>query len=177
MAEKSTIARPYAQAAFDLAQSQNDLSGWSDMLSVAAQVAANEEMDAVINSPGLNTDQIADIMINVCGDKLSQSGENFMRVLASNRRLNVLGEIASLYEKSRAEAESKVDAEVVSAFELSAAQLQALTDGLKKRLNRDVQLTTRVDESIIGGAIVRAGDLVIDGSVTGQLDKLAQTLR
>jgi len=174
MAEKSTIARPYAQAAFDLAQ--GDLATWSDMLALAASVANNADMQAIIHSPSLSTEQVADVMLNVCGDKLTKHGQNFIRVLASNRRLNVLDEIANEYEQRRAEAESKIDAEVVSAFELSAAQLQTLSDGLKKRLNREVNLTTRIDESIIGGAIVRAGDTVIDGSVTGQLDKLAQTL-
>ncbi len=176
MAEKSTIARPYAQAAFDLAQAEGNLAAWTDMLQLAAAVVADEQMQDVVNSPALTTDQIAGFMLKVCGDKLSKVGQQYIRVLAANRRLNVLDDIVSLFEQRRAEAESKIDAEVVSAFELTPAQLQALSDGLKKRLNRDVQLTTRVDESIIGGAIVRAGDLVIDGSVTGQLDKLAQSL-
>lgn len=176
MAEKSTIARPYAQAAFELAQEKGDLKIWSDMLELCAMIVRDERVSRLIGNPEVSKDALVELILNVAGDRLNTVGRNFIRVLANNGRLNVLSEIASLYEQHRADAECRVDAEVISAFPLSDAQQQALAAGLKKRLGREVRLTASTDESLIGGAIVRAGDLVIDGSVTGHLNKLAQTL-
>jgi len=176
MAEKSTIARPYAQAAFDLAQEHGDLKNWSEMLELCAMIVSDEQVSRLIGNPEVSQDSLVELILNVAGDRLDTVGANFIRVLAANGRLNVLPEIAALYEQHRAEAERYVDAEVISAFPMSDAQQQALVEGLKKRLGREVRLTASTDESLIGGAIVRAGDLVIDGSVTGNLNKLAQTL-
>ena len=176
MAEKSTIARPYAQAAFSLAESQDSLKKWSDMLQLAAAVASDEAMQLLIGNPSIESDKLIDTFIGICGDGLDQHGQNFVRVLVENKRLDVLPEIADLYEEKRAEAESTVEAEVTSAIPLSEAQQTQLVAALKKRLGREVTLVTKTDENIIGGAVVRAGDLVIDASVTGQLEKLANTL-
>lgn len=176
MAEKSTIARPYAQAAFDLAQEAGDLKGWSNMLQILATVTANDDVQALIGNPEVESQTLADIIIDICGDTLNDKGKNFVRVLAANKRLDVMPEIAEQYEQHRAEAERTVVAEVTSAFPLSEAQQQQLIAALKKRLGREVTLVTRTDDSIIGGAVVRAGDLVIDASVTSQLEKLANTL-
>lgn len=176
MAEKTTIARPYAQAAFDLAQEKGDLKTWSEMLELCAMIVSDEQVRRLIGNPEVSKDSLVELILNVAGDRLDTVGTNFIRVLAANGRLNVLPEIAALYEQHRAEAERYIDAEVISAFPMSDAQQQALVDGLKKRLGREVRLTASTDESLIGGAIVRAGDLVIDGSVTGHLNKLAQAL-
>lgn len=176
MAEKSTIARPYAQAAFDLAKDKNDLKSWSDMLAFGAMIVSDEQVSPLIDNPEVSKDSLVELILNVAGDQLDTVGSNFIRVLADNGRLNVLPEIAALYEQHRAEAERYIDAEVISAFPISEAQQQSLVEGLKKRLGREVRLTASIDESLIGGAIVHAGDLVIDGSVTGHLNKLAQTL-
>ncbi len=176
MAEKSTIARPYAQAAFDLAQEHGDLKSWSEMLELCAMIVSDEQVSRLIGNPEVSQDSLVELILNVAGDRLDTVGANFIRVLAANGRLNVLPEIAALYEQHRAEAERYIDAEVISAFPMSDAQQQALVEGLKKRLGREVRLTASTDETLIGGAIVRAGDLVIDGSVTGHLNKLAQTL-
>lgn len=176
MAEKSTIARPYAQAAFDLAEEKNDLERWSDMLQLCAMIVADEQVKRLIGNPNMSKDKLVELILKVAGDNLNTVGCNFIRVLSNNGRLNVLSEIASLYEQHRAEAERRVDAEVISAFPLSDAQQQSLVESLKKRLGREVRLTASTDESLIGGAIVRAGDLVIDGSVSGHLNKLAQAL-
>ncbi|HEB86769.1 MAG TPA: F0F1 ATP synthase subunit delta [Gammaproteobacteria bacterium] len=176
MAEKSTIARPYAQAAFDLAQEKNDLKTWSDMLQLCAMIVRDEQVSRLIGNPGVSKGALVELILKVAGDNLNTVGRNFIRVLANNGRLNVLSEIESLYEQHRADAERRVDAEVISAFPLSDAQQQALAASLEKRLGREVRLTASTDESLIGGAIVRAGDLVIDGSVTGHLNKLAQAL-
>ena len=176
MAEKTTIARPYAQAAFDLAQAAGDLKSWSGMLQLVAMVTDEATMKALIGNPGVQRERLVDLIIDICGDNLNEAGKNFLRVLGENKRLNVLTEIAVLYEQQRAEAEKSVDAQVVSAFALSEAQIAQFSAALKKRLGRDVNLVAKVDASIIGGAIVQAGDLVIDGSITEKLNKLSHAL-
>ena len=176
MAEKSTIARPYAQAAFDIAKNKSDLKGWSDMLQLTAAVVSDEQISNFIGNPQVSKDVLVDLVLKVCGNNLNTEGQNFIRVLAGNNRLNVLAEISALYEAHRADAERTVEAEVTSAFPLTDAQQQTLTTALKQKLGREISLTVQTDESLIGGAIVRAGDMVIDGSVTGHLEKLAQAL-
>ena len=176
MAEKSTIARPYAQAAFDMASQQSNLKGWSDMLQLIAAVAADETMHSLIGNPSIDSDKLVDVFIGVCGEGLDQFGQNFVRVMADNKRLDVASEVAELYEAKRAEAESTVSAEVTSAFPISDALKEQLAAALKKRLGREVTLVSKTDESMIGGAIVRAGDMVIDASITGQLEQLAYKL-
>ena len=176
MAEKSTIARPYAQAAFSMAETQGALKKWSDMLQLIAAIASDDAMQGLIGNPSIDSKKLVDTCVGICGDGLDQYGQNFVRVLAENKRLDVMPEIADLYELKRAEAESTIEAEVTSATPMSEAQQAQLVAALKKRLGREVTLVTRTDDSIIGGAIVRAGDLVIDASVTGQLEKLANTL-
>jgi F-type H+-transporting ATPase subunit delta len=141
-----------------------------------AVVASDALMQDMISNPAIESSKIVDVMAGVAGDNLNDTGKNFLNVLAENGRLNVLPEIAELYEQHRAEAEKTVEAEITSAFPLSDAQKQQLIDALKNRLGREISLVTKTDESIIGGAIVRAGDLVIDGSVSSQLDKLGNSL-
>jgi F-type H+-transporting ATPase subunit delta len=176
MAENITIARPYAQAIFSLAQEQGDLKGWSDMLQFAAAVAADPEMVAVIDSPRFDNAQVADLFIEICGDKLNDAGKNMIRVLAENDRLEVLPEVAELYEAERSAVEGTIVAEVISATTLNDAQQKNIAEALKKRLGRDVTLECKIDESLLGGAIIRAGDVVIDGSVVGKLEKLTSAL-
>jgi len=176
MAEKSTIARPYAQAAFELAEAGGDLKSWSMMLELGAMIVSDDQVAELISNPNISKESLLELMLNVAGDRLDKVGSNFIRVLVANGRLIVLPEIAALYEQHRAEAERYVDAEVISALPLSDAQQQTLIQGLTKKLGREVRLTASIDEALIGGAIVRAGDLVIDGSVSGHLNKLAQTL-
>lgn len=176
MAENITIARPYAQAVFSLAQEQGDLKGWSDMLQFAAAVAADPEMVAIIDSPRFDNSQLADMFIEVCGDKLNDAGKSMIRVLAENDRLSILPEVAELFEAERANVEGTVVAEVTSAVALNEAQQKSIIEALKKRLGREVTLECNIDESLLGGAIIRAGDVVIDGSVVGKLEKLASTL-
>ena len=177
MAEKTTIARPYAQATLALAKEQNALQQWSDMLQFTSAVAADSEMAAIIASPKLGSEQTAELFLDICGDKLNEHGKNLIRILAENGRLDVLAEITALFEIERAQSEGTVEAQVVSAVELNDAQKSGITESLKKRLGRDVTLNCSVDAAIVGGAIIRAGDVVIDGSVTGKLQKLATALK
>ena len=176
MAENITIARPYAQAIFSTAQEQGDLAGWSATVQFAAAVVSDPEMAALIDSPRFDKGQIAELLIDVCGDKLNDAGKNMIHVLAENDRLEVLPEIAELYEAERAAVEGTVVAEVISATALNDAQQGKIAAALKNRLGRDVTLECKTDESLLGGAIIRAGDVVIDGSVVGKLEKLASAL-
>lgn len=176
MAELSTLARPYAKAAFQAAVEAGDLQAWSDMLAVASEVANNQEMEAVLNHPGLSGEQQAQTLIDVCGEKLNEAGQNLVNVLAENKRLALLPHILEQFEHLKAEQEKVVDVEITSAFDVTDDTKQKLTQALKAKLDKDVRVTTTVDSSLVGGAIIRAGDMVIDGTVRGKLAKLAEAM-
>ncbi len=176
MAELTTVARPYAQAVFERAQATGRFADWSDELHFAAAVATDSQMENMIESTRLTKVELADLFIGVCAEQLGEEARNLVRLLAENRRLVLLPEIAAVYEVLRAEAESTVEAEMVSAYPLEDAQRARIAEALKTRLGRNVTLSATVDESLIGGAIIRAGDLVIDGSVRGKLGRLASAL-
>jgi F-type H+-transporting ATPase subunit delta len=176
MSELITLARPYASAAFELANEQKQYDHWSEMLAFMAAVAHDGTMRAVLDSPRLGEEQAAELFISVCAKRIDDQGRNFIRLLAENRRLTLLPEIAALFEFMRREAEGKIDAEVVSAKEISKEQIAAIAKALKARLGREVNLTARTDESLLGGAVIRAGDLVIDGSIRGSLNRLSTVL-
>ena len=173
MAEKTTIARPYAEAVFSLAQEQKDLKTWSTVLQTLSLVVENQEMNTLISNTNVIKTQLADLILEICGSKFSDQAKNLVKLLAENRRLPFLSEIAHQFEILRAEAEKTIEAEVVSAFEISETQRKQIADKLKTRLGREVTLSCVVDESLIGGAIIKAGDLVIDGSTRGQIQKLS----
>ena len=176
MSERATLARPYATAAFALAQEKKALKKWSEMLTLLAAVVRDDRMRARLDDPRIARERLAALLIEIGGKNVDKDGANFLRVLAENRRLPVLPEIAALFEERRAAAEARVEAEVVSAYEVSAAQLKKISAALEKKLGREVTLTPRVDASLLGGIVIRAGDLVIDGSVRGQLHALATHL-
>ena len=176
MAEAITVARPYAQAAFMYASAQQALSDWSDMLSLLAAIADDADMHELIDSPQLTEIQLADLFIQIGGDRINSNGANFIRELAVNGRLKLLPEIAALYEIQRRAAEGSVQAEMVSAFPASEAQQAEVIASLRKRLGRDIELSCSTDTDLLGGAIIRAGDLVIDGSVRGKLERLGAAL-
>jgi F-type H+-transporting ATPase subunit delta len=173
MAEKATIARPYAKAAFEAAREHNALERWSKVLATASSVVQDERVARLLSSPRVTPEQLSGLIGEIVGADLNEQTGNFLATLASNRRLALLPEIASMYEGLRAEAENIADVQVVSAVALDEAQKQRLAAALKKRLQRDVRLHVEVDASLIGGAIVRAGDFVIDGSLKARLDRLA----
>jgi F-type H+-transporting ATPase subunit delta len=176
MAEKSTIARPYAQAIFAIAAEQKRLPEWSQMLGLAALIVTDSNMAALIDNPRISKDDLATLIIDICADGLDELGRDMIRVLIDNDRLNVLPEICVQYEAYRAEAEKVVQAQVTSAYPVSEDQQKNIISALKKRLGREVSLECQVDETLLGGAIIRAGDMVIDGSVTGHLDRLTHAL-
>lgn len=176
MSELTTAARPYARAAFDVAKANGEQEKWTEMLTFMAAVVYDPTMRAVLDSPRLSQQQAADLFISVCEEQINERGKNFIKLLTENDRITLLPEIAALYQHYRADAEGTIDAEVISASKINKSQLSKIAAALKKRLGKEVRLTSRIDAALIGGAVIRAGDLVIDGSVRGRLDKLSTAL-
>ncbi|MGK0440729.1 MAG: F-type H+-transporting ATPase subunit delta [Pseudohongiellaceae bacterium] len=177
MAELSTLARPYAKAAFEFADSVNELAEWSTQLATAAAVAQAENITKVLTSPSLTTDQQAQTFIDVCGDALNGKAKNFIRVLADNKRLALLAEISALYEGFKANREKSVDVEIATAFELDADIQDQLAKALSSKLKREVKVQTTINKDLLGGVVIRAADVVIDGSVRGRLAKLGEAMK
>jgi len=173
MSQALTLARPYARAAYAIAREAGAAAQWSDALGFAARVAADPRVQSLLGHPHLGR---ADAVALLSPDGASESFGNFLALLADNRRLSLLPEIAGLYEELRAEAERIVKAKVTSAAALPAAELDALKAALKRRFGRDVEVETAVDESLIGGAVIDAGDVVIDGSLRSKLARLQSAL-
>jgi F-type H+-transporting ATPase subunit delta len=177
VAERATIARPYAKAAFEYARDAKAFARWSEGLATAAEIVADPRVAAATKNPRWTAADLADLITGVAGAEFDVSLGNFVRVLAENRRLALLPEIAAHYEALRAQAENTVDVDVVSAIALDAAQQQKLSAALSTRLKRSVRMRMSVDAALLGGALVRAGDLVIDGSLRGRLQRLATDLK
>ncbi|HEY5971758.1 MAG TPA: F0F1 ATP synthase subunit delta [Pseudoxanthomonas sp.] len=173
MSQALTLARPYARAAFAIAQDEKALAKWSDALGFAAQVAADPRAASLLLNPQLtHAEAVSLLSVDGAGESFSR----FLALLAENRRLTQLPEIAGLYEELKAEAERVVKATVTSAAALPAGELDVLKAALKKRFGREVELSTAIDASLIGGAVIDAGDVVIDGSLKGKLSRLQAAL-
>jgi F-type H+-transporting ATPase subunit delta len=176
MAELSTLARPYAKAAFEYAVEAKDLQGWSDSLSLAASVAQQSAVEKLLSSPSATAVKQAKAVSDICGDQLATASQNFISILSENRRLQLLPQISQQFEIMKANLEKAVDVDVVAAADLDATQQETLSDALSAKLERKVNLQVSLDKSLLGGAVIRAGDTVIDGSIRGRLTKLAESL-
>ncbi|MBA2648440.1 MAG: F0F1 ATP synthase subunit delta [Legionella sp.] len=179
MSDVTTVARPYAKAAFEQALAENNLAEWSQTLSILAQVVLAPEAYQFITNPASTVDQHIELLqsiANVYAEESNQSLNNLVALLARNKRLMLLPEIKVLFESFKAEQEKTVSIDVVSFTALSEDQEQKLVDSMSKRLQRKVSLKVSIDPSLLGGAILRAGDLVIDGSILGKLNKLSADL-
>ena len=177
MAEPSTVARPYAEAAFTLADESSGLGRWSEMLAALALVAHDGRVQAAIGDPMLSDAQVAGLFISVLAGKLNGDAENFVRVLAANGRLGLLPEIRAQFEALKNEREGVLEAEVQSAFELSEAQVRDLVARLEKKTGRKVRAQVSLDKELIGGVRILLGDKVIDGSARAQLAALDTALK
>ena len=177
MSELSTLARPYAEAAFRLAQGENDLAGWSSRIATLAAIVSDARVAALIADPAVSAARVAQLITEVAGGGLGERGGNFVKVLAENDRLAVLPEIATQFEALKANAEGTLEATITSAQELSQAQIDDLVAGLKAKFNRAVNVQVAVDPELIGGAVIAIGDQVMDGSVKGRLQKMAFALQ
>ncbi len=176
MAEIQTLARPYAEAVFELAKARNQLENWSGMLALIAAVAAEANMTRLAHDPRVERARFLALFLDVCDKQLDDAGANFVHLLVDNRRLALLPEILTQFEALKAEAEARIEATVVSAFALDTGQLRHIGAALTRRLGREVNLSAQVDKALVGGIVIRAGDLVIDGSVRGRLQELAAQL-
>ena len=173
MAERLTIARPYAKAVFVLARDAKQLPQWSEIVGIAASVVSDERVKPLLDNPHVLPQQLVDLICDVGGEPFDRRARNFLAAMAENHRLGFLPEIAQLYGKMRADYERVLDVTVASAVELSNEQRERFAAALRKRFDRDVRLHTRIDSNLLGGAVVQADDLVIDGSVRGGLAQLA----
>lgn len=176
MAEKQTLARPYAEAVFERAKETKTLTPWSEMLAFLAVVAADETMQRLSANPRVEHARFLDLFLSICGQHINDEGANLLRLLVENRRLDLLPDIIAQYESLRAEAESRIEATVATPFPLEAAQLKTISESLRRKFGREVNLTTQEDKSLLGGIVIHAGDLVIDGSIRGRLTELATHL-
>ena len=176
MAEIATLARPYANAVFALAKSQDRLDKWSRMLGLLAAAAATDEVRALVGAATISKPVKARMLIDAVGDELDDRGQRFVQVLADNGRLDLLVEVARQYEVRKADAERVLEVEIAAAVELTDEQKQGFAAALRERLDQAVEVTTAVDANLVGGAVIRAGDTVIDGSVRGRLTRLAGAL-
>ena len=173
MSEFITVARPYAKAAFDFAVEHQSVERWQDMLAFAAEVTKNEQM-AELLSGALAPETLAESFIAVCGEQLDENGQNLIRVMAENGRLNALPDVLEQFIHLRAVSEATAEVDVISAAALSDQQLAKISAAMEKR---KVKLNCKIDKSVMAGVIIRAGDMVIDGSVRGRLERLADVLQ
>ena len=182
MADSSTVARPYAKALFDLASAENALGKWSSALGAAAAVVGDENAQRALANPALTDAQRAELVASVvtavpgCEAFGSTSGRNLLKLLAENDRLTDLPEIAAQFDALKSQAENKVKVTLVSATQVDAPLAEQITKSLTRRLGRAVELTLEVDPSLLGGAVIRADDMVIDGSVRTRLQRLTESL-
>ena len=176
MAERATIARPYAKAAFAVAREQGTLDHWSRWLETARGVVESDEFQKLERSPGVSTEQLESLIAGICGADLDAQGQALLRLLTENGRLDFLPEIAVRFKELEAEDRNVAEVEVVSATALDERQKERLAAALRARLSREVRLSCAVDPALIGGAIVRSGDMLIDGSLRGKLERLETEL-
>ena len=176
MADRSTIARPYARAAFQEARADKRLGPWFDALTTGAAVVQDARVENLLGDPTVTPAQLAQLVIGIAGPNLGQHGSNFVQTLAENRRLGYLPEIAAIFSELKDAEEGIVDVTVTSAAPLDPHQQLSLSEALARKLKRQVRLHCETDQALIGGAVLRAGDLVIDGSLRTRLDRMAAEL-
>jgi F-type H+-transporting ATPase subunit delta len=176
MEDVSALARPYGLAAFKQAQEEGSIQVWSRMLELLVLVMQDATMRGLIANPKVNDQQLAELIIDVAGDGLSQTGGNLVRILAENERLAEIASVAAVFEQERDRIEGRSHVEVTSAFELTDSQQKSIADSMSKRLGTDVDVSVTVDKALIGGVVIRSGDTVIDASLRGRLSQLGQSL-
>lgn len=176
MSDMTNIARPYAKAAFEYAVEQRTLASWQQMLAFAAEVAKDENMVAFLRSNTTASTQ-ADLFIQICGEQLNSAAQNLVKVMAENQRLLALPAVFTRFSELKNDYEREVTVEVTSGAELNAEQKEKLAAALSKRLDRNVKLLCQVDTKVVGGMLIKAGDMVIDGSIRGKLDRLVTALQ
>ena len=176
MADIGIIARPYAIAAYQQAKQEGQLSEWSEMLALLVLVVTDSTLAGLIVHPKVDRQQLTALVLDVCGDSLTKSGKNFVSIVVENGRLGVMPQIAVHFEQERARSEGRSQVYVETAYELSEAQRETISKAMAERLGRDVDLEVSLDETLIGGVVIRSGDMVIDASLRGRFNQLVQSL-
>ena len=176
MSSLTTLARPYAKAAFELARSDNNLAAWDDMLSAAALVTSEERMTDWLQSPHSTADKAVEIITEAMGGDADPRFQSYLGVLADNGRLLLFAEISRMFGQLRQIAEKRLTVRIVSAVALQNSETERLESALTKRFDREITLNNEIDPDVLGGAIVYAGDQVIDGSLLGRLKRLEASL-
>lgn len=176
MAERLTLARPYARAAFEVAVSEGQLQTWMEAMNQVAALTAKPELQELLTSPTLSGTQKAALLTDILGESPESNLGRFVGVLAENKRLLLMPEIRELFQLMKAQHENAVDVSITTAFPMDEQVLQQLRTVLSGRLGRQVKIASSIDRGLLGGALIRAGDTVIDGSVRGRLDKLAKAM-
>ncbi len=176
MSSLTTLARPYAKAAFGLAQAGNDLAGWDDMLTLAGAIAADESVAGLLENPHVGGTRVVKLLADIGGEHFHDKFRDFISVLGANSRLPLLPEITVLYHGLRQRAEKRLHVRVVSAVPLEKDQSSRLRGALAKRFESEIELVNEIDPGVLGGAVIYAGDQVIDGSLLGRLRRLEQDL-
>ena len=176
MADKTTIARPYAKAAFAEARGEKRLGPWSDAIRAGATVVTDPRVEPLLGNPRVTSAELAQLVIDIAGPQVGEHGANFVRTLAENHRLAYLPEISALFDELKDEAEKVIDVTVTSAAPLDEGQRKTLTTALERKLNRGVRMQCHTDPALLGGAVLQAGDLVIDGSLRTQLNRITYEL-
>lgn len=177
MAEVAALARPYAEAVFLMAEEKGQLDQWSDMLGFLSLVMCNEQVKKLTDNPKLSSSALEDAMVDICSGQMDDQGLNLVKLLIKNNRLPLAGEIASQYEIKKAEKSGVIDVNVTSAFPMSDSDKTELASSLSGSFGKKVTISVKEDASLIGGMIIRAGDKVIDGSLSGQIQQLAKQLK
>lgn len=177
MAEQITIARPYAEAVFKLAKEKNALSAWSEMLNVISGVTSIQQIQALVSNPGITTDKLLKIILEICGNKLNEEGKNLVALLIENNRVDVLPQLSDLYEQLKAQHEGVLEANIVSAYDISDKQLEKLVSVLENKFKCKIKAKVNIDSELIGGVKVVIGDEVIDSSVRGKLETMSVALK
>lgn len=176
MSSATTLSRPYARAAFELAREHGRLAEWQDMLALASALASDTQVAGVLENPLVSPDQAVGLLVDAAGGRFDAVFGAFLGVLGENRRLSLLPEITRLFQRLKQDAEKRLTVRVVSAVPLTPDQAQRMSDALARRFGRAIELDPEVDGSVLGGAVIYAGDEVIDGSLRGRLQKLSAAL-
>ena len=176
MSEWTTVARPYAKAAFDFAVESKTITQWQEMLVFASEVSQNDTVKSLLTG-SLAVEKLAEIFNGVCGEQLDQQGQNFMKVLAENRRLQALPDISILFNQFKSDFDKEIDVDITSAVKLTKKQQTDISKSLETRLARKVKLNCSVDPELIAGVLIKAGDTVIDGSLRSKLNRLSDALQ
>lgn len=176
MVEQPTLSRPYAKAIFEIAKDEGRIKQWNETLHLLDALSHQPEVKQLLKNPGIDKTDIAMLLVEVLDGKLDQEGKNLVQLLVANHRFELTFEITRQFEKLCTEEDGKVEANVISTMPLTGKELEAVKKALHAYFGREVILKTREDPSLMGGMVIRAGDLVIDGSIRGRLAQLAQAM-